>query len=606
LRPPNLKRWTYSDDLEGLLLFAQVVEESLFDYTVDSYRSPALNTFYRCVELLHALEQVRRASLHPHTLSPMVEELSASLENDGAAHALLTTHIEAIVHELLSSVEKPRELETLAVFLRSRLRTGYRKSLERRLTQLIVETKEKAEIVSLTHAWITQQINEGFAPGHLFYSVTQRFFSAESSPKIKDHSDLDAFFKTFETDPATWRAIFKVSRTFALLSEVAKEFKVTLSDTAPSPKTGTPAEKNFLSSLASDEILASMEEIKARDVVSARTRGEGVLRTLANLGYLHAHRMDFSWKPQALIYDSKAERVIHLDEPTSHVLKRPDCPENRVGDVAKRTWSIVRRPSFDAPSTIRLVQVLDLHAGALKAPTLANQLLNFWSAIETLLPPPSEPGRIVHIVRSASPLLCRAYPIKLVRYLDDNLRLCLGARGDKIIASIPQGRNRLERVAALVAIKANEPYRDQLYALCAPNPLLRFRLYSTFKKLSSAPAIRDTLEAHRRRVEWHVQRVYRSRNLILHAGESLPYLGTLIENVHSYLDRMLDLVHRVLETKPYLRTLDSALLEIELDHTAHQDLLTRAGKTECAPDTYLDLLFGPRAEAIPITDEDEE
>lgn len=596
MRPPLLKRWSYSDKLEGLLLFAQVVEESLFDYTIDSFRPPALNTFYRCVELMHALGQVRRASLHPNTLAPMVEELTVSLDEDAAARALLTSHREVLKQQLQTSVSRPEELETMVNFLRARLRAEYRKSLEARLKELIKDSKEKGEIVRLTHAWITQLVNEGFSRGHIFYSVTQRFFSMESKPKIGDATELDGFFSSFDLELATWTVIFKVSGSFRTVETVAKSLRVTLADKAPAPKTGFGGEKAFLESGGADQVFALIEPIKARDSLAARNRAEGALRALTNVAHLHAHRLDLSWNPDALVYNSKTGWVTRLDEPTSHVLKLPDCPDAKIGDLTSRTLGIINRPMFEPASTTRLGQVLDLHSAALQAPTLPNQLLNFWSAIETLLPPPNEPGRIVHIVRSASPLLCRAYPIKLIKYLHDSLRGCLGAKVDNILARVPQGKNRLENVAALVSLKGNEALRDEVYALCAPNPLLRFRVFSIFKKLSTAPAIRDTLAAHRHRVEWQIQRIYRSRNLILHAGETLPYLGSLIENVHSYLDRMLDLVRHALETKMYLRSIDSALLEVGLDHAAHMDLLIRAGIDGCTPSTFLELLFGPRAD----------
>jgi hypothetical protein len=137
----------------------------------------------------------------------------------------------------------------------------------------------------------------------------------------------------------------------------------------------------------------------------------------------------------------------------------------------------------------------------------------------------------------------------------DALRGCLGGKADAVLTRVPQGSNQFEKVAALVALKENEAFRDELYALCDPNPLLRFRIFWVFTRLNTAVAIRETMEAHRRRVDWHIQRIYRSRNLILHAGEAMPYLGSLIENVHAYLDRMLDLVRHALEVRPDLRTL---------------------------------------------------
>ncbi|MCI5197057.1 MAG: hypothetical protein D3919_12710, partial [Candidatus Electrothrix sp. AW5] len=42
--------------------------------------------------------------------------------------------------------------------------------------------------------------------------------------------------------------------------------------------------------------------------------------------------------------------------------------------------------------------------------------------------------------------------------------------------------------------------------------------------------------AHRTRLSWHLRRIYLARNQILHNDRVLPYLPTLVENLHSYVD----------------------------------------------------------------------
>ena len=44
--------WPSLKEIEGLLFFAQKIEELLFHYSLDSYRVPALNTKARCKEIL--------------------------------------------------------------------------------------------------------------------------------------------------------------------------------------------------------------------------------------------------------------------------------------------------------------------------------------------------------------------------------------------------------------------------------------------------------------------------------------------------------------------------------------------------------------------------
>lgn len=71
---PNLNKWGVNEELDGLLFFAQLIQEMLFDYTIDSYKAPALNTKSRCFEILTAIEDIKEEHLLSGTLKPMLEE----------------------------------------------------------------------------------------------------------------------------------------------------------------------------------------------------------------------------------------------------------------------------------------------------------------------------------------------------------------------------------------------------------------------------------------------------------------------------------------------------------------------------------------------------
>ena len=47
----SLKKWENVDKLEGLVFFAQLLEELLFHYSLDTYKPSALNTSSLCLEL---------------------------------------------------------------------------------------------------------------------------------------------------------------------------------------------------------------------------------------------------------------------------------------------------------------------------------------------------------------------------------------------------------------------------------------------------------------------------------------------------------------------------------------------------------------------------
>jgi len=112
------------------------------------------------------------------------------------------------------------------------------------------------------------------------------------------------------------------------------------------------------------------------------------------------------------------------------------------------------------------------------------------------------------------------------------------------------------------------------------------------KKLSSANSILDTIEDHQKRVVWHIQRVYRMRNLIIHSGSTLPYLGILVENLHAYTDYTLDLIGETIVHHPQLETLEEVMLEVSLHNQSHIDILRKAKKQECNEENYKLFLYG--------------
>lgn len=94
MQNPRLVRWKDPVADQGLLLFAQRLEESVFDYTFDSYKVRALNTKSRAQELGYWAHEVRNAGLPSGILTPMVQELAAGVRGDPVAKRLLGAHAE--------------------------------------------------------------------------------------------------------------------------------------------------------------------------------------------------------------------------------------------------------------------------------------------------------------------------------------------------------------------------------------------------------------------------------------------------------------------------------------------------------------------------------
>lgn len=67
--------------------------------------------------------------------------------------------------------------------------------------------------------------------------------------------------------------------------------------------------------------------------------------------------------------------------------------------------------------------------------------------------------------------------------------------------------------------------------------IYKYMHFSHNVELHDSLAIRARMHKERQ-----IMRIYRNRNLIIHNGESMPYLNLLIENLHSYVDEFIEYV----------------------------------------------------------------
>ena len=79
----DLKNWIYTNDLEGLLFFAQRLNEALFDFSPDRYKAPTLFTISSCLELLRTASSVKNGVFPLKTLETVFEEFKSS---DATSH----------------------------------------------------------------------------------------------------------------------------------------------------------------------------------------------------------------------------------------------------------------------------------------------------------------------------------------------------------------------------------------------------------------------------------------------------------------------------------------------------------------------------------------
>ena len=82
MKQGNLDKWTNLEECRNLLLFSELVNELLFDYSIPSNRVGTLNTHYLCLDAMNTISTIEHNGVPEGTLKPIVEELYTALLKD--------------------------------------------------------------------------------------------------------------------------------------------------------------------------------------------------------------------------------------------------------------------------------------------------------------------------------------------------------------------------------------------------------------------------------------------------------------------------------------------------------------------------------------------
>ncbi|MCZ7400672.1 MAG: hypothetical protein O8C61_00445 [Candidatus Methanoperedens sp.] len=448
---------------------------------------------------------------------------------------------------------------------------------------------EKRKIELLTRLLVTELLNIGFSGSEIYHEARKFFF--EEYGIIDSTNKINDFFIKFVPKAKEWEVIIKGEKKFELVKEFAKVHDIEITDISPALKTSYWKEKNFFDQRKPDQVFIIFNKIEAHDATKAKMEAEESLITLSSLYKYHIHLNELSWSDETLIYNKSNNHFNFVGKSVKAVHKRPEKKDDQIPELIHETAGIFSETGLNEESRYKLLRCINLHSAAISANNEENQLLTFWAALESLLPPNREKGKIEHVIGHLEPFLVSRYCDKLLYNLYKSLIIYDGVK--EVIDKVGELDTDFDRFVAIIGFKKeNEHLRDEIYGLIGRNPLLMYRIYSLMTKLSSAKSILDTIVEHQKRVVWHIQRVYRMRNLIIHSGSTLPHLNILVENLHSYTDNILDLIGETIVNHPHLETLDEIMLEVSLHNQSHIEILTRAQEEECNIKNYRLFLYG--------------
>jgi hypothetical protein len=567
MRFRSLKRWNIKPELDGLLFFAQRMDELLWDFTLDTHKPMALNAPYLCKEAISLLEDIEAELIEPANLKPVLDELVWSVQHDPVAKSLLDLPIEhyVLTSEGVKLAEQKLRLDVLGQTLQPF------RYLHRAFDQIAAQVKavEKKKLDSSIRTMVTTLINMGVSKQSLHKRSNDFFFGAEGE-QIDKPEQIDSFLKSIYPYSHEFTVYFVVSKLIETVKDSLTAFRISLLDELPDELKSIAAKNKFAK--GEDESYAEVGPFTGLDVVSAQEKAANRLDNLSDLFTLFYHQRKINWRPQAIVKQCCSDGPVFVTLTKGAMEKPFDLPPEKASKELNRLLrnSATRGTSFD-----RFNRVADLHGICVSTDIIENQLVTLWTSLETLIPSHTGVSKITNVLEAMIPFLMVSYIKRLVQRFNHDLITWRRWRVKRILNKVPDidSPNTLHRTLAMLAVSTNDEIRSELYAELKDFHLLRFRAFQLSEILSSTEKLTNALASHEKKLRWQIRRIYRTRNLIVHSGKRPSYIHSLIENGHDYLDQIIFDVMKLSCGEYRTSTLEQAFELSKIRHKKFMDQL---------------------------------
>lgn len=571
MRFRTLSKWDTPDTCKALVYFAQLLDEMLFDYTLDTYKPSVMSTPTLGVETLNTIRDVDAGIIQPKNIEHLTAELIHNLSHDKVAQSLLGEAYTAFLNKLknptLGSKEKKSIIEMLVIQLPANLYKE--KSEELLLKELEQSNWERSIIRRLARNYISVLLYIGFSQ-HNLKNLTQKFFYYGEN-RIKSNADASLFFESIKLEKKKHKIYFIVDPVFLGAKPTFERLSLSIEQQPPEQLT----DNDFFKNLQRKKIV-SVSNIDALDSFTAREIAEDHLKFASSFLNIYHHKDKPSWSNEALVVsETDALKVSERLNP----MKK--CKDLKHEKATKRLESLMSEFSLENSSFAKFLRSIQLHSMALKSESVENQLLNLWIALESLVPSDtksSDQATIEHITDSIIPFLNISYIDSLIENLARDLLLWDRHILNAHFRGIP-GTKSKHKLANIMILPEYEATRDSLSSKFRHYSLLSDRFEHIKTMISSPTSIKSTIDNHKLRLEWQFRRIYRTRNNIVHSGKGQQFTPLLVEHTHNYLDKVFEILVMLASKPRKIRSVTQGFRYIKIINEQRYSTITKSGFT---------------------------
>ncbi len=592
----DFPRWASSPSNKGLLFFAQAMEEMLFHYGHDSLKVPALNFRFLCVEIQNTFRKIEAKVVDKGNMRPLIEELKDSFNRDPIAQRLFGNDFDCLFFSKNADGEIQRNCSDLFkdpcsegslkrikqvtnyLINEMGLNDQYYATLKESIAEAIkispFSFEDQGFLYHLSRILLTDLINYSYSQEYIYWVVNEIFYNP-SRLDLEVDSALELFWSYFDFNEKEYIVILPL-RISALQKHLKNFQNITIKEN----------EKNLFDNSCKWVIEL---EIKGMDIYQAQTNAIQLVSFFVSLLQYNNHKSQSYKTGVAMVSLKGAEDFLELHAPITPLKRGAVLSDEKNNE---KIALMVNNFSFLSG---KLVNVIELHSSAINSADIHNQLLNLWTIVEVLIPtePKNSFSKINQLCNVITSVLNAQYVSSLITQLLLDLRHCIPHEIQGALDKVVDGEQSEEKLAAILVMNKYQTEKEFLINELKFYPLLQYRVeqYSTI--MSNRLHLKEYLIAHRKRLFWHIMRIYRNRNMIVHDGSHFPYIDVIVQNLHYYVDSLIDTIN-VYAGNGYssIKTIYTVLQQKEYRYLLSLEEKELDGSPKKIDSDYIAVIFG--------------
>lgn len=350
----------------------------------------------------------------------------------------------------------------------------------------------------------------------------------------QEPADYD-FSKRFErlksellAAPREHKVIFAISGA-PMKSDVCcgKFGDVVISQDGPELSEGT-FPKHFLS--AEKRRLFASAVVKSRDGRSAGLQAYGEIGKILDLMRFEYDTRDIKADTRFLLKDG--DKFLLLALPQLVPNPEADQPTKTLEEFVTHLTDLAARDPLQTETRDRIFSAFRLYRLGTGANMFDNKLVNWWTGLEYLTSGGKTGRDIGETVKNAlAPTLALTYiPKHLVAFRNALAELNIEVQISGETVSVKNCSN-----AQLYTVLKDQTQSTAVLACCTSQPYLWKHLSTFVDGIKTPTSTAELIMAHDRRIRWQIERIYRTRCDIVHAGRQVITASLLCANLEFYL-----------------------------------------------------------------------